>query len=674
MRQRGVERSHWVSFALLAAITACGAFLRLYRIDRLPPADGYDAAYYGVDALQLLEGRAPQLMYPPNREPLFSYLVTGSFLLFGASTTSIHLTSALIGVLTIPAVYFAAEALFRSEKGPLRRWGAPLAALMTAVSYWHINWSRIGVRAVLVPPFVAVTVAFLWRALRNGGLARFGLCGLFLGLSMYTYQAARLLPTLVVVGFAALAWERGRITKEHWRGLAVTATVALLVFAPLGIHFITHPGSFSRRIEEALVVQSDRATLGNVKAVAGQIWEAVIAFSFAGDATPYSTIPGRPSLNPFFSMLLFLGLVGSVLQIKKPSRLLLLAWLVLMTIPATLAGKGPTAKRAIGSLPAVAALVAIGAATPWTWLLRAGPGSRLQERASWIRIGWTVILLVGFIYSGAATYRDYFVVWASNPDLPKHFEAHISSIGEYIADLPPDQLVYLSPELPKHPSIRFHSDLREDIRGYNGRVCFVAPRMTRADTTYVIVPGTGDTSLDLLESAFPQGTRIDSKGTAFTPYFVPAGVEAKVQPPCPLEATWNDAIQLLGYDLGAFTYRAGETIPLTLTYLDLRQMTKHYTVFVHLLGRVNPATGTPLWGQNDSEPCRGFYPTTSWHEGEVLIDHLELKIPDDAPAGTYRLGMGFYDVWTGVRLPVESDAAGVRNGTLILGEIDVERG
>ncbi|MGD2164148.1 MAG: hypothetical protein PVH50_01320, partial [Anaerolineae bacterium] len=111
MRQHSVDRRLWGKVALLIAITACAAFFRLYRIEDLPPADGYDAAYYGVDALELLQGQRPRIMYPPNREPLFSYLVTASFLLLGASTKAIHVTSAVVGILSIPAVFLAAEVL-----------------------------------------------------------------------------------------------------------------------------------------------------------------------------------------------------------------------------------------------------------------------------------------------------------------------------------------------------------------------------------------------------------------------------------------------------------------------------------------------------------------------------------------------------------------------------------
>jgi hypothetical protein len=214
------------------------------------------------------------------------------------------------------------------------------------------------------------------------------------------------------------------------------------------------------------------------------------------------------------------------------------------------------------------------------------------------------------------------------------------------------------------------------VRGYNGRVCFAAPRETKADTTYVIVQGVGDTSLTVLETAFPEGERRDHSPTgarvAFVSYTVPAGARAALQPANPLEATWADHIQLLGYSIEKETYRPGETIALELTYLGLKPMTEHYTVFVHLVGPINPKTGDPLWGQNDSEPCHGFYPTTSWHEGEMLVDRIHLRIADDAPAGPYRLSTGFYDVWTGERLEVASEAASTENRALVLGGVRIE--
>jgi 4-amino-4-deoxy-L-arabinose transferase-like glycosyltransferase len=659
---------------LLLAVTLLAAFFRLYRIEHLPPGDGYDPAFYGVDALQILRGARP-IFLPPNREALFSYIVTACFLLFGASTQAIHLASALVGILTVPAVYLVAEELFADEQGLLKRFGGLAAALMVAVSYWHLNWSRYGVRAILVPFFAALTLYFLWRGLRRKSLWAFVMCGASLGLSMYTYQAARLLPVLIVIGFvckqSGVVRDRKTITRQDWRNFLVVAGVASLVFAPLGHYFLTHPGSFSQRIEQAFVVEEAQDTADKLRSLLDQSVRALLAFNFVGDRDPYSTIAGRPSLNPFLSAFFFLGIGVSLTRARRPGYLFLLVWLGVMLIPATLAGKAPTAKRAIGTLPAVAMLIAIGALVPCQFLRR--------RSVSWSKrlgIVWGILLVGGGIYSGIVTYRDYFVTWASNPGMFTHFEVGISAIGEYVGELPPGEQVYISPELPAHPGIRFHSGLREEIKGYNGRVCLVIPEQLTTATTYVIVPSKDNHSLDLLRRYLPQGEVVDEGPLHYNePYFLAyrilAGAQVEATPVYPMAVSLGDQVRLLGYDLDKSIYQAGDAIHLTLYYQGLRPMATHYTVFVHLLGPHNPATDGPLWGQDDSEPCRALYPTTSWDVGEIIIDRFTLPIPAETPAGDYDLKMGFYDLWTMERLPVLDESGETKDNIVSLGQVQV---
>jgi hypothetical protein len=71
----------------------------------------------------------------------------------------------------------------------------------------------------------------------------------------------------------------------------------------------------------------------------------------------------------------------------------------------------------------------------------------------------------------------------------------------------------------------------------------------------------------------------------------------------------------------------------------------------------NPATGNRLWGQQDSIPGQGDYPTTGWAVGEVVADRYTVALQADAPPGDYVLEIGLYDATTGERLPV-LDAAG----------------
>jgi hypothetical protein len=183
----------------------------------------------------------------------------------------------------------------------------------------------------------------------------------------------------------------------------------------------------------------------------------------------------------------------------------------------------------------------------------------------------------------------------------------------------------------------------------------------------------------LLERYLPQGQVADRGGyhmgdPYFLAYRIPAGSQARVTPTHDVQATWSDWIGLLGYDLDQDAYRPGDAVQVTLYYRGLKRMEQRYTVFLHLLGPESLDTGSPLWAQNDSEPCRGFYPTTSWQEGEILIDRLELTIPPDAPPGEYNLDIGFYDVWTGERLAVTEAAVSAEHNVVSLGKLQVVAG
>jgi 4-amino-4-deoxy-L-arabinose transferase-like glycosyltransferase len=662
---------------LLIGVILLAAFLRLYRINSLPPSAGYDQAQYGLDALTILDGERPVFL-PVNfgREPLFSYLVAVSFLFLSDHTTAIYVVSACIGILTVPLVYLVADEMFSSEAGHLARWGGLLAALVTAVSYWHLSWSRLGMRAILVPLFTALVVYFLWRGLRTGSRWAFAASGFLLGLSMYTYQAARIIPVLVLFVFACSLWARGSLSWRDLLGLALVAGVAVIVFAPLGRYFLSHPGSASLRVEQTLVVDGSQDLPAQARALFDQIARVVSALGIDGDQDPRVTIPGRPALNPFLVVLFLLGLGVGVWRLKRPLYAVLLAWLVFMSLPAMLARYGAVTKRALGAFPAVAMLIAVGALAP-CGVLRRWMARRSESGARVLSGLLLLVVGLGFVCTAGATYRGYFLTWGQDENLFIHFEAGVSAIGDYVGALPSEERVYVSAPPPDHPGIALASGRRGDIRGYNGRACIVLPARAAYGVTYVIVPTEDGRSLDLLPRFFPEGS-IAGEGPLYygQPYFVayrvPAGAEARVEPAHPLSVSWDDGIQLLGYALDAPHYQAGETINLTLYYWALNEMDVDYTVFTQLWGAPNPATGSPVWGQDDTEPCRRGYPTSSWDRGEIVVDTFELPISDQAPLGEYSLVVGFYRWPSLERLPV-TQAAGqaVSNNAVILASVRV---
>ena len=116
------------------------------------------------------------------------WLVAGMFRLLGVTPLALRLPSAIAGILTAVATYW----LGRELVACLGRLGTdertkdesdrtttvyqsirhssfvPLvAALYLATSYWHIHFSRFGIRGVFTPLFGALAFAAFWRAVNR---------------------------------------------------------------------------------------------------------------------------------------------------------------------------------------------------------------------------------------------------------------------------------------------------------------------------------------------------------------------------------------------------------------------------------------------------------------------------------------------------------------------------
>lgn len=117
------------------------------------------------------------------------------------------------------------------------------------------------------------------------------------------------------------------------------------------------------------------------------------------------------------------------------------------------------------------------------------------------------------------------------------------------------------------------------------------------------------------------------------------------------EARFGDAVALVGYEIDKPVAAAGESLGLTLYWKVLRGDLPDLTVFTHLIHDGEPTT---LYGQRDSQPVFGAYPTTAWQPGEIVKDRYDIPIDPNAPAGSYRIAVGLYDRTSGERLTLQS--------------------
>jgi len=138
------------------------------------------------------------------------------------------------------------------------------------------------------------------------------------------------------------------------------------------------------------------------------------------------------------------------------------------------------------------------------------------------------------------------------------------------------------------------------------------------------------------------------------------------KPSHPTDYSMGGLVTLIGYDLEE-RVEPGHKLDCTLYWRVERPFPADYTVFNHLLG-----PDRKVWGQWDSQPLGGDYPTSVWAPGEVIRDEYEIPVRGDAPPGQYQLEVGMYLLETGERLPVSEEGSPI--GTSIsLGPVEVVR-
>lgn len=193
-----------------------------------------------------------------------------------------------------------------------------------------------------------------------------------------------------------------------------------------------------------------------------------------------------------------------------------------------------------------------------------------------------------------------------------------------------------------------------------------------------IPPGTYRLDIGMyLPSTMDRLSVLDAKrslteGTLTLDYiWVAGGEKVPFLPQHTLEANLGDSIRLLGYDLSVESgeermVAPGDMISLTLYWEACEEMGENYTVFVHLLDDQER-----IWGQHDSYPVGGFYPTSFWDEGEIVQDRHDLTLPLEIPPGRYRLVTGIYLLTSGERLSVRDVDQVLEDDRILVDELMV---
>ena len=637
------------SLALMVLCLLIAAALRFPDLQIIPPGAHYDEAANGILAGDIgLRGERPIFISSyTGKEALFFYLAGGLMRLAGESLFSLRLTAAFAGILTVAAAYWLGREMLADRRQAL------LAAALLAASFWHVLFSRLGFRAITEPLLQALAVAALFRGLRRNDNRWLIAAGVLLGLTAYTYLAARVFPILLFFGLLPLF-----IGGEKWRlrlrQVALFLGAGLLTLLPLLAYFWSHPDAFWVRIGQ-VAPSADQGQA--VLAVWRSLLESWGMFFLRGDPFLRFNLPGRPLFGWIVGGLLVVGWLVCLWRWRRfpydwqrAAISMLVFTPLIMILPTALATNElvPSNLRAIGLIPFIFYLPSIGFVILFADLEKRFGFLPLQVA---VLVAFLLILLSG----GLATAQAYFVDWARHPDLLYETDGDLSAVAEFLNQRDIEgEIVYVAAPHYRHPTLAFLSDKYEALKWLPQSSALVFP--THGPALYIFPHNSPRPAwaVDLLETAtllpvpesrFPED--------AFTAYLLQKPPELDIADP--INANFGGTATLLGYDISAPT-AAGSDIDLLLYWRVDEPPTADYQPFVQF---------EDSHGHRWSQVEAFAYPAEQWQPGEIIIQQVQVPVPSGAPPGDYLLRVGLFDQATAARAP-HLDEAGNYAGDAVL--------
>lgn len=649
---RGMTKSTARWLMILTLLLA--AALRLWRLPAgIPLGLHYDEAANVILTRQIATGAYRPLFIHAytGKEVLFFYAAAPWMRILGGAAWGLRLGAAMLGILTVAATYTATRALLGADRRA--RAVAVLAAGWMAVAFPHVLLSRYGFRAISQPLLQALTVAAMWWGLRTGKRRWLLLGGVCLGLTGYTYLAARLFPLpLGVAGMIALLRAPSAERARRLRHLGYLLAAAVLTFAPLGWHFARHPDAFTTRIDQVAAASGADAWRG--------VTLCLRALGLPGAGDPYVrfNLPGRPVLPPLMALLALLGW-GALVQsrrdasspVDRAGRWFL--WLVLptMLLPSALATSEitPSNLRLVGLFPFLALLPALGWVQLHRWL------DRILGRRVPLWAWGLALLIIGGGWEGRA-----YAEWATSAELFYTADGEMTLAAQALDraadDHDEETTVYIASEHYRHPTVAALATSYKRAKWLTGGASLVLP--PRGDALYLWPASLTPPAPwpDALAAQLARD-RVAWRDPDGAPALWQSRVasEALVDLRQTLDPTpaANFAHVIHMHDAQALaTCRAGAMCPVLVTW----EAHAPYPTLQPVVRVTHPRTGE--WAR----VMPFHYPAEEWTAGEVVFDQFELALPPGIPPGDgYQISVGAFNPEAGEALPrlVEERFAGL---------------
>jgi len=624
----------WGMVAVLLVATA----LRVCAFGEIPPGLYHDEAQHGIDAVSILESGNIPLYFTANngREPLFIYLDTLAVGILGRSPFALRIPSFFIGVLTVAATAAIGRVLFSRRVGLL-------ASAILAITLWHVHLSRTAYRAILLPLFIALVFWLVTQALQTSKLKYWIPAGLLYGLSFYTYAAARFTAVaLICLGVYAASLRQRRRGRLPWRGTILAFTAALVAVAPLAIYTLLNP--------QTVLGRPGQVSITSPEINGGDFWGTLFRhtlrtlgmFFVKGDRIWRHNVPWRPVFDPMMGLMFLIGLWFLLRRVRRcPAAGVVLIWVAVMLLPTLFAEDAPHFLRAIGTMPVVALIPAVGI-----------DGLMRCAKPAWLRL---MVMVVPLLFGVSSTVWDYFGKYANDPMTAYWFEQGAVTLAgransflesgwneeQMLHGEAHDREVFLDSRLwSDWPQLQFLiADTPavtiglDSERGSDSVAVFTWP-YEGWQRAWALLPTAAEITAE--KGALSQGdTDPEPYMTYLAFYSMPPSTTNQAI------ARFDGGIELLGTSTILLD---DDMVRVRIRWRATADLTEDYTVFVHYL-----RDGERI-SQADSGAAYGYYPTSQWHAGDIINDDHDVPGVSSVFPGRDRLRLGLWNPENGTAM------------------------
>lgn len=391
--------------------------IRLWSLGEVPISPDWDEVSLGYNAYSIFHtgkdeyGKLLPIVirsFDDYKPALYAYLSIPSVVIFGLTAFAVRLPSAIFGVLTVVALYFLVQELFRKNYISL------LSSFLLAISPWHIQFSRIAFESNVGLSLNIFFALFFLKGLKKPWLLF--VSSIFAGLSIYVYQSEKVFtPLLLLVLLIIYRKDFFSIPRKHIFSFFV---IGIIVVIPMIAYLITDKNALGRargvsifsesnellkeNSRKLLVDKNNNDSLGlfldnrriefTKSVISGYISHFNINWLFiTGDISRHHA-PNMGLMYLFELPFLFLGIYYLFFgNLDKKSKFFVFSWLLIAPIPASITSGVPHAVRVLNAVPMASVLTALG-------LISAYKQISMNRFKNIVLFGAAVIFLFNFFY------------------------------------------------------------------------------------------------------------------------------------------------------------------------------------------------------------------------------------------------------------------------------------